>query len=103
MAVIPLGGVETLRVTSGNNLNTEFFMLVGSPLPIQLAAAVAGGQIQISIPTQTGFKFTVWYTGSLTAPIHWTQVGGVITGDGTVHVVPLTLTGTQGYYQVQAQ
>jgi len=103
MVDVSLGGVETLRVTSGNNLNTEFFMLVPTPLPVQLAATVAAGQIQISVPTQSGYKFTVMYTSSLTPPIHWTQVGSAIPGDGTVHVVPITLTGTQGYYQVLAQ
>ncbi len=102
MVNLSLGGVETLRVTSGNNLNSEFFMLVATPSPVQLTAAVVGSQIQLTIPTQAGYTYKVMFTGSLTPPIAWSQVGS-IPGDGTVHVVPETVTGLQGYYQVTAQ
>jgi hypothetical protein len=102
MAVVSLGGKATLKVTSGNNLNTEFFMLVPAPLPVQLTASLVAGQIKISIPTETGYTYTVMFTGSLTSP-SWSQVGNPIPGDGTVQSVFESTTGLQGYYQVTAQ
>jgi hypothetical protein len=103
-AVVQLGGKATLRLTSGNNLNALFLMLtptVAVPSFFNIAASLSGGQIQISIPTQTGFNYTLWYAGSLPAA-SWTQVGGAITGDGSVHVVAQPASG-QGYYRVVAQ
>lgn len=103
--VVQLGGQATLRVTSGNNLNAEFFMLAPASAPalvFDISATEVGGNIQISIPTQTGHSYTLWTSGSLTAP-NWTQVGGAITGDGTVHVVSQSSASSQGYYEVIAE
>ena len=103
-AVVHLGGVSTLRVTSGNNLNAEFFMLTPAVAPasaFKISASVSGGNIDISIPTLNGQNYTVWYAGSLSSA-SWTQVGGSITGDGTVHVFSQPSTTGQGYYKVKA-
>ena len=78
-AVVHLGGKATLKVTSGNNINTEFFMLTPTVPPVTLTAAVTAGQIHISIPTVTNFNYTVWSSGSVSAPAaSWTQVGSVM-------------------------
>jgi hypothetical protein len=98
---VPLGGQATLRVTSGNNLNAEFLMLVPGPLQFSVSAAIVAGQVDLSFPTQLGHTYTVLVTSSLTAP-NWSPVGAAIVGDGTVHVVAETISGTQGYYTVQA-
>jgi hypothetical protein len=103
--VVPLGGKATLRVTSGNNLNTEFFMLVpavAAPLQLQLAAVRVGNQIQISLPTLSGTSYTLMYSASLTAP-HWTAVGSPLPGNGAVQSFTQATSGSQGYYQVVAQ
>ena len=103
MAVVSLNGLSTLRLTSGGNVNAEFLMLVAAPLPLQLLATVTAGQLQLTIPTEMGYTYTIQHAGSLTPPIGWSTVGIPIPGDGTVHVVPVSMSGTQGYYQVIVQ
>lgn len=102
MVTISLGGQQTLRVTSGGNVNAEFYMLVQAPPEFKVGVALAGGQVNLSIPTLSGYTYIVQYTSSL-SPAHWTQVGSSIIGDGAIHVVSETSGGTQGYYQVLAQ
>lgn len=102
--VVSLGGKATLRLTSGNNLNAEFLMLTPAVAPASgftIAAAPVAGHINISIPTQSGYNYTLYYTPSL-APASWSSVGSAIAGDGTVHVVSEPASGAQGYYQVVA-
>ncbi|HSY19231.1 MAG TPA: hypothetical protein VK815_12890 [Candidatus Acidoferrales bacterium] len=103
-AVVQLGGQATLRLTSGNNLNSEFFMLTPAttPAPFNVTLSPSAGQIQMSFPTQISHNYTVWVTSSL-SPANWTQVGSKIVGDGLVHVVPQSLTGNQGFYRVVSQ
>jgi hypothetical protein len=107
--VVQLGGQETLRVTSGNNLNAEFFMLAPAAAPalsFDISAEQIGNDIQISIPTQSGHSYTLWTTTSLTSG-GWTQVGSAITGDGIIHTVVQPdagpAAGSQVYFQVLAQ
>jgi len=100
--VVQLGGKATLRLTSGNNLNAEFFMLTPSTAPastFKISASLSGGNINISFLTQIGQTYTVLYSGSLSSS--WTQVGS-ITGDGTIHVFTQPSTSGQGYYKVKA-
>jgi hypothetical protein len=102
--VIQLGGKETLRLTSGNNLNALFFMLtpaVAVPPMFNISATLVGTDIQISIPTETGHNYTLWHADSLPAT-SWTPVGGGIVGDGSVHVITQPAIG-QGYYRVSVQ
>ncbi len=104
MVNVQLGGQATLRLTSGNNLNAECLMLVPAQLaqpPFRLSAAPLGNQIQISIPTTSGFSYTLWYASNLQAS--WTSVLGTnIPGDGTVHVITQPLSDGQGYYRVSS-
>ncbi|HZM06345.1 MAG TPA: hypothetical protein VFC44_25370 [Candidatus Saccharimonadales bacterium] len=100
MATVPLGGNATLKLTSGNNINVEFLMLTPAPSQPLLTASLTGGQLNLSIPTQVGYIYTVYYTTNLSAP-NWQPVGGNITGDGTTHVVMESAAGAQGYYQVR--
>jgi len=101
---IQLGGTATLRLTSGNNLNAEFFMLTPAtaPAPFSVATSVSGGALQMSFPTQLGHNYTVLFSSSL-SPANWTPVGAKVVGDGLVHVIPQSLTADQGYYRVVGQ
>jgi len=101
---LQLSGKATLRLTSGNNLNAECLMLVPAQLAqplFSLSASAAGNQIQISIPTTSGFNYTLWYAPSLQAS--WTSILSTnIPGDGTVHVITQPLSDGQGYYRVSS-
>jgi hypothetical protein len=101
-AVVQLGGQQTVRVTSGNNVNAEFFMLTVAPEPIILTATVLGNQVHISFPTQSGHSYQLLYSAGL-SPASWSPVGGAVTGDGSSHSVNQPATGTQGYYQILVQ
>jgi hypothetical protein len=108
MAVVSLGqgagGIETLQVMSASPqyCNMEFFMLVQVPLQFIVTPSLAGGKLQLSFPTENGYTYAILFTSSLSAP-NWIQLGPTIPGDGTVHVVPETIGGTQGYYVVSAE
>jgi hypothetical protein len=102
MVVASLGGQATLTVTSGNNLNTEFFMLVPASLPLTVTPTLVDGQLNLAFPTVSGKTYTVVTKSVLTAPT-WTQVGSTIPGTGEVVNVPITISGTQGYYTVGEQ
>ncbi len=109
---VQLNGQETLKLTaptnatpSGGSLNPLLFMLApaASPItPFNLSAALVGGNIRISIPTQIGHNYTLWYSSSLSST-SWSQVGSAIPGDGTVHIVSQSAAGQQGYYKVIGQ
>jgi hypothetical protein len=101
MAVLPLAGRATLKVTSGNNLNPLYFMLTAAPIRLNLTTTVSGGQINISIQTQTGHTYTLLH--STTVNSGYTIVGSVIPGDGSVHVISQPTSGQQGFYRVLVQ
>jgi hypothetical protein len=102
MVPVSLGGQATLRVTSGNNINMEFFLLAPAPLQFKVTPSLVAGQLNLSFPTESGKNYTVVYKSSLTAAT-WTPVGSAIPGNGSVTNVTEILTGTQGYYTVTAQ
>jgi hypothetical protein len=108
---LQLGGQATLRLTaptnatpSGNGLNPLFFMLtpaVQQASPFSISALLSGNSVQISIPTQSGHSYTLWHSGTLGGA--WTQVGGIINGNGSVQTINESASGVQGYYKVEAQ
>jgi hypothetical protein len=101
-AVVSLGGLATLKLTSGNNLNVGFFMLVPAPASaFTVTPSLVSGQLNLSFPTASGYTYYVQYKSSLTGT--WTAVGSPTTGDGNTHTVTESLSGTQGYYQVVAE
>jgi hypothetical protein len=102
-AVVYLNGKATLKVISGNNINTEFFMLAPAPTHVVLTAAMVGGQLQIGIPTITGHSYQLLYSPSV-SPASWSTVGSPVTGNGSLEtVIPPATGGEQGYYKVQVQ
>ena len=96
-AVVDVGGTHTLRVTSGNNINANYFMLVAAQ-PIYVSATASGNNIVISFPTQAGKSYQVFSEPSLTSGV-WTPVG-TVGGDGTIKSVSAPKTASQQFYQV---
>jgi hypothetical protein len=95
--VVNVAGTNTLRVTSGNNINANYFMLLAIQ-PITISATASGNNVVISFPTQAGKSYRVFSEASLTSG-SWTQVGN-IGGDGSVKSVSAPETASQQFYQV---
>jgi len=95
--IVSLGGVQTLRVTSANNVNANYFMLVPAT-GIKLSIALSGGNAQLSFPTQAGGTYEVLYTTN-PASGNWTVLT-TVPGTGAVQVVSDPLTGTGRFYKV---
>lgn len=109
MAVVSLGGVETLKVTAPpgpatGSLNAHFYMFtpfVPSAAPMSLSASMSGGAIAIKFPTQSGYSYTVQYSDTLN-PASW-QTLTTVSGDGTVKTVTDPVSSSQRFYRVEAQ
>jgi hypothetical protein len=95
--IVTLGGTNTLRVTSGGNVNANYFMLVPAQ-GIKISAAKSGSNVVISFPTQVGANFRVFYRTSLTSG-NWTLLT-TVPGDGTVKSANDPLSGGPRYYKV---
>ncbi len=95
--IVTLGGTNTLRVTSGGNVNANYFMLVAVQ-GIEISAAKSGTDIVISFPTQVGANYRVFYSTSLTSG-DWTLLA-TVPGDGTVKSVSDPTTGNARFYKV---
>jgi hypothetical protein len=105
MVTVQLNGQATLKLTSGNNLNAEFFMLtpaISQAAPFGLAASQSAGQFLISFPTQSGHNYTVLRATNLTSS-SWTPIGAPIPGNGVLNVVTQAVTGPASFFRVQAQ
>ena len=88
-------------------INAGFFMLIPALAPsgaITLKAAVSGGIIVISFPTQNGSSYQLEYKNTLTDP-GWTSLGSAVPGNGSVQSATDTDTATGGhrYYRVAVQ
>jgi len=105
LATVSLGGVQTLKATSGNNLNVHFFMFVPSATaqPTHLTASVSGGLLHISFATQNGHSYTVYYSTSLGAGASWQQLGSPVSGNGSIQSVTDNITGLARFYRVATQ
>ena len=94
---VTLGGTNTLRVTSGGNVNANYFMLV--PVTgITISAAHSGTNIVVSFPTAAGGTYRVFDSTSLTSGI-WTLLT-TVSGNGAVMSVSDPATGDPRYYKV---
>ena len=102
MAVISLGGLETLRATGGTGQNANYYMLVAVTPSVNLAAAISGGSIVIQIPTQNGSSYTILSSSSLTGGT-WSPVGSAIAGNGSTVSVTNSITQARQFYKVMVQ
>ncbi len=101
---VQFSGVSTLKLTSGNNLNAEFLMLVPAVTqasPFSITASRAPGQLLISFPTQQGHNYTVWQSSNIKGT--FTQIAGPIPGNGSVNVVTQAVTSATSFFRVSAQ
>lgn len=103
---IQLGGVETLQITSGGNLNANYYMLAPAPAPaavVTLSVAITSGQPAISFPTVTGHSYTLVYKNNLT-DASWTTLTSVSGNNNTQTITDSTASGvSHRYYAVQIQ
>jgi hypothetical protein len=98
-AVVHLGGVSTLQVsTPSGNCYPNYFMLVPTTA-INITAARAGNNVNISFPTQAGWGYRVFYRTSLTTG-SWTLLNSTA-GNGSVKSVTDASPGdAQRFYKV---
>jgi hypothetical protein len=102
-AVLTLGGVETLKLTSAiNGPNANFYMFVPYVVPTapHLTVSRVGSTISIMFPTQNGHSYVVQWTGSLSGTPSWTTLT-TIPGDGTTKTANDTVGPSARYYRVQ--
>jgi hypothetical protein len=106
IATVSLGGVQTLKATSGNNLNAHFYMFVPVTSAVQINASISGSSILLKFATQNGSTYTVLYNSTLTGGT-WQALpsGSGIPGDGTVKTVSdaVGVGTTQRFYKLQVQ
>jgi hypothetical protein len=95
-AVVKLGGVGTLRLSSGT-FNPNFLMFVPAS-GITLKATRSGGNNVISFPTQQGSLYRVFYRTNLVSG-NWTLLTTVL-GDGTTKSASDSTTASQRFYKV---
>ena len=97
-ALVKLGGVNTLRITTPTGLcYPNYFMLVPAS-GIPLSAARSGSNVNISLPTQAGATYRVFYRTNLTSG-NWILLTTIL-GDGTQKSVSAPMTGSQQFYKV---
>jgi hypothetical protein len=96
--IVKLGGVNTLRITTPTGLcYPNYFMLVPAS-GITLSAATAAGSVNISLPTQAGATYRVFYRANL-ATGNWILLNNLL-GDGTRKVVSDPIGASQRFYKV---
>ncbi|HWY29609.1 MAG TPA: discoidin domain-containing protein, partial [Candidatus Acidoferrum sp.] len=99
LAVVTLGGVETLKMTSGNSVNANFYMLVPVPGSTDISVKVNNAKNTVlSFPTQAGFKYLVVYKNSL-EDVNW-KLLSIVTGDGTIKSVTDPANNQQRFYKL---
>jgi hypothetical protein len=95
--IVTLGGTNTLRVTSGGNVNANYFMLVPAE-GLKLTATRSGANIVISFPTQAGLSYRLFSKTTLSGGT-WSLLT-TVAGDGSVKSVSDPTTGAQKYYKL---
>jgi len=103
---LSLGGVQTLKATSGNNLNAHFYMFVPaiSTSPT-MTASVSGSTISLKFPTVVGHSYTVIWNTTLSGGTWQSLPPSPITGDGTVKTMTDSVSagGPKRFYRLQIQ
>ena len=101
MAMVPLGGVETLKVTAGSGLNANFYMFVPVPMPTTLAATWSNSSPVLSFSTQTNFNYMVVYKNHLSESL-W-KLLAVVSGNGSTRTFADLPGATTRFYAIVAQ
>lgn len=101
LAKISLGGVQTLRLTSGNNANAHYLMFVPY-LSVNLTASISGSIVSLHFPTLVGHNYTVLWNSTLIGGT-WQPLSAAVPGDGTIKIVPDTVGSSQRFYKLLIQ
>jgi beta-glucosidase len=101
MAVVPLGGVQTLKMTSANNLNANFYMFVPAPSEMTLDASLNGSRPVLSFSTQVGFNYMVVYKNAL-SDSYW-KLLAIVPGDGETQAYADLPGATSRFYAIVVQ
>lgn len=103
LATISLGGVQTLKLTSGNNQNAHFLMFVPVvSASVSFTVSISGSTVSLKFPTASGHNYTVLYNTTLTGGA-WQPLSGSVAGDGSVHTVTDSESGGARFYKLQIQ
>ena len=105
LSTITLGGVQTVRLTSGNNVNVNYLMFVPAAvsLSVNLSVSITGSSISLKFPTVSGHNYTVQWNSTLTGGT-WQSLAAAVSGDGTIKTVGDTETpGGTKYYRLLIQ
>jgi hypothetical protein len=103
LATVSLGGVQTLKATSGNNLNANYYMFVPAvSLSANLTISISGTNIALQFPTVFGHNYTVLYNNTLVGGT-WQPLSAAVFGNGAVKTVTDTVAGTVRFYKLQTQ
>jgi hypothetical protein len=94
--VVKLGGVGTLRLSSGT-FNPNYFMFVPAG-GISLKASRSGSNTLVSFPTQPGVVYRVFYRTDLKTG-SWSLLTTVL-GDGTTKSASDPANAAQRFYKV---
>jgi hypothetical protein len=100
LATVSLAGVQTLKATSGNNVNVNFFMFV--PTVPLITASISGTNVLLTFISQPAHNYTVLSNSTLSGGT-WAPLSAVIPGDGTVITVTDPLVGPRRFYRLQVQ
>jgi hypothetical protein len=103
MAVVSLGGVKTLQMTSSNSsgVNANFYMFVPVPAQMILSATLSNSNPVLSFPTQSGFNYMVVYKNSL-SDSYW-KLLAVVLGNGTTQTFADLPAAWVRYYSIAVQ
>jgi hypothetical protein len=100
-AVVALGGVNTLKMISGDSLNANFYMFVPAPSSFSLSATLSNDNPVVSFPTQPGFNYMLVYKNDLADT--WWKWLDVVAGDGTRKSISDTPGGQGRFYRAVVQ
>jgi hypothetical protein len=100
LAVIPLGGVETFKMTSAGSVNANFYMLVPAPAAPKIAIVSSNSNPVLSFQTESGFSYLVVYKDEL-GDAFW-KLLTIVLGDGTDKIILDPVFKTQRFYKVES-
>jgi hypothetical protein len=104
LVALPLGGVQTVRLTQNGSDNVNFIMFV--PLSVssglKLTATPGNNVVHISYPTQLGQNYQLQYKTNITDAT-WQTLGTLTIGTGGTVTNDSALFSSHLFYQVQIQ
>jgi len=100
-AVVQLGGVGTLKMTSGDSLNANYYMFVPVPSRTLISITLGPGGPLLSFPTQPGFNYMLVYKNNL-SDRYWKFLS-VASGDGTIKTLADASTASERFYAIVVQ